>query len=346
MRDVLKDVKSWLSGGDRIALATVISTWGSAPRPAGSRMAISQSGKIAGSVSGGCLEGAVFEQAQAILGGKPASVFHYGVSDDLAFSVGLSCGGEIDVLVEPLSEVHRQLMTAVEKETPVVLRTDTGNSPGAREILAPQTGDLRELLEAERPVLRDGSFLEPFPRPHELFIFGGTHVAVPLTQLATALGFRVTIVDARSKFADADRFPEARRVIHAWPDEVLRELPMDSSTYIVILTHDPKFDDPTITAALRGNPRYIGAIGSKKTHRERVGRLIAAGVAPADLERVHAPIGLDIGAQTAEETALAILSQMVAARHGKQGGPMPGSVTRAPLSDPPPRAGEGSQAPA
>src|ERR671934_68448 len=189
--------------------------------------------------------------------------------------------------------------------------------------------DVKAWLSAENPVRRDGLFLEPFPRPPELFIFGGSHIAIPLTRLANALGFRVTVVDARSKFADAQRFPEARRVIHAWPDEILKDLPIDSSTYIVILTHDPKFDDPTITAALRGRPRYIGAIGSRKTHRDRVARLVAAGVSPDEISRVHAPIGLDLGAQTAEETALAILSEMVAARHGKQGGPMPGSVAAA-----------------
>ena len=186
-----------------------------------------------------------------------------------------------------------------------------------------------DLLNRENPVRQDGAFLEPFPRPPELFIFGGSHVAIPLTRLASAIGFRVTVVDARSKFADRERFPEARRVIHAWPDEILKDLPMDGSTYVVILTHDPKFDDPTITAALRGHPRYIGAIGSKKTHRERVARLVAAGVNPSEIERVHAPIGLDLGAQTAEETALAILAQMVAVRHGKQGGPMPGPAAPA-----------------
>jgi len=154
-------------------------------------------------------------------------------------------------------------------------------------------------------------------------------VAIPLTRLASAIGFRVTVVDARSKFADKDRFPEARRVIKAWPDEILKDLPMDGSTYVVILTHDPKFDDPTITAALHGRPRYIGAIGSKKTHRDRVARLVKAGVNPSEIERVHAPIGLDLGAQTAEETALAILAQMVAVRHGKQGGPMPGPAAAA-----------------
>jgi xanthine dehydrogenase accessory factor len=332
MRDVMDEVKTWLSSGDPVAVATVISTWGSAPRPAGSRMAISQSGKIAGSVSGGCLEGEVFEQAQAILKGKPAQLFHYGVSDDLAWTVGLSCGGEVDVLVEPLAQEHRELIAALEAERPVVLTTDVGNAPGVRQLLGPAEGDAAEILERENPVRRDGLFLEPFPRPPELFIFGGSHVAIPLTRLAAALGFRVTVVDARSKFAEAERFPEARKVIHAWPDEVLKDLPMDGSTYIAILTHDPKFDDPTITAALRGRPRYIGAIGSKKTHRERVARLIAAGVNPADLDRVHAPIGLDLGAQTAEETALAILSQMVAVRHGKAGGPMPGSVAAAATS--------------
>ena len=329
MRDVMPEVKAWLESGDPVAVATVISTWGSAPRPAGSRMAISQSGKIAGSVSGGCLEGEVFEQAQAILKGKPAQLFHYGVSDDLAWTVGLSCGGEVDVLVEPLAQVHRDLIAALEAERPVVLTTDVGNAPGVRQLLSPAEADAAEILERENPVRRDGLFLEPFPRPPELFIFGGSHVAIPLTRLAAALGFRVTVVDARSKFAEAERFPEARKVIHAWPDQVLKDLPMDGSTYIAILTHDPKFDDPTIMAALRGRPRYIGAIGSKKTHRERVARLVAAGVNPADLDRVHAPIGLDLGAQTAEETALAILSQMVAVRHGKAGGPMPGSVAAA-----------------
>ena len=329
MRDVMDDVKSWLLAGDPVAVATVISTWGSAPRPAGSRMAISQSGKIAGSVSGGCLEGEVFEQAQEILNGKPAQLFHYGVSDDLAWTVGLSCGGEIDVLVEPLAQVHRDLMTALQQERPVVLKTGVGESPGARALLTPADPEVPDLLNRENPVRQDGVFLEPFPRPPELFIFGGSHVAIPLTRLASAIGFRVTIVDARSKFADKDRFPEARRVIKAWPDEVLKDLPMDGSTYVVILTHDPKFDDPTITAALRGRPRYIGAIGSKKTHRDRVARLIKAGVDPSEIERVHAPIGLDLGAQTAEETALAILAQMVAVRHGKQGGPMPGPAAAA-----------------
>jgi len=332
MRDVMTEVKAWLESGDPVAVATVISTWGSAPRPAGSRMAISQSGKIAGSVSGGCLEGEVFEQAQAILKGKPASLFHYGVSDDLAWTVGLSCGGEVDVLIEPLAQVHRDLMTALEDERPVVLKTDVGQAPGGRQLLTTADPAVPDLLDREQPVRQDGVFLEPFPRPPELFIFGGSHVAIPLTRLASAVGFRVTVVDARSKFADRERFPEARRVIHAWPDEVLKDLPMDGSTYVVILTHDPKFDDPTIMAALRGRPRYIGAIGSKKTHRDRVARLVKAGVDPGEIERVHAPIGLDLGAQTAEETALAILAQMVAARHGKEGGPMPGLAAAAPAT--------------
>jgi xanthine dehydrogenase accessory factor len=324
MRDVMTEVKAWLEQGDPVAVATVISTWGSAPRPAGSRMAISQSGKIAGSISGGCLEGEVFEQAQAILTGKPAKLFHYGVSDDLAWTVGLSCGGEIDVLVEPLAPVHRDLISALEAERPVVLQTDVAETPGARALLTADDPNAAALLERENAVRQDGVFLEPFPRPPELFIFGGSHVAIPLTRLADGIGFRVTVVDARSKFAEQDRFPQARRVIHAWPDEVLKDLPMDGSTYVVILTHDPKFDDPTITAALRGRPRYVGAIGSKKTHRDRVARLVKSGIDPREIERVHAPIGLDLGARTAEETALAILAQMVAVRHGKQGGPMPG----------------------
>ena len=329
MRDVLPEVKTWLKQEDPVALATVVSTWGSAPRPKGSRMAISRSGRIAGSVSGGCLEGEVFEHAQMILKGAPAQLFHYGVSDDLAFSVGLSCGGEIDILVEPLTQTHQALMQALDAERPVVLATALDENPGARKLVWPDQPDTlltdpQSLLAREEPERRGAWFYEPFPRPHELLIFGGSHVAIPLTRLARVLGFRVTVVDARSKFADAERFPGADRVIHAWPDEVLGGMTMDSSTYVVILTHDPKFDDPTIRAALKGSPRYIGAIGSRKTHRERLNRLKAAGIPAADLERVHAPIGLDLGAETAEETALAILAQMVAVRHGRQGGPMPG----------------------
>src|SRR6195256_2193821 len=170
MRDVMTDVKAWLEQGEAVAVATVISTWGSAPRPAGSRMAISQSGKIAGSVSGGCLEGEVFEQAQAILQGKPASLFHYGVSDDLAWTVGLSCGGEVDVLIEPLAPVHRDLMTALEAEGPGGLKTEVGETPGARQLLTPADPNVSELLDADNPIRQDGSFLEPFPRPAELYI--------------------------------------------------------------------------------------------------------------------------------------------------------------------------------
>src|ERR1700716_1164122 len=168
MRDVMAEVKAWLESGDPVAVATVISTWGSAPRPAGSRMAISQSGKIAGSVSGGCPEGGVFEQAQAILKGKPATLFHYGVSDDLAWTVGLSCGGEVDVLIEPLAPVHRELLSALEAERPVVLKTDVGERPGARKLLTPDDPIVPALLDREQPVRHDGVFLEPFPRPSEL----------------------------------------------------------------------------------------------------------------------------------------------------------------------------------
>ena len=322
MRDVMPEVKAWLDSGDRVAVATVISTWGSAPRPAGSRMAISQSGKIAGSVSGGCLEGEVFEQAQAILQGKPAGLFHYGVSDDLAWTVGLSCGGEVDVLIEPLTEVHRDLIGALEAERPVVLTTDVGEAPGARQLVTAADADVAELLEQEHPVRRDGLFLEPFPRPPELFIFGGSHVAIPLTRLASGLGFRVTVVDARSKFAEAERFPEARKVIHAWPDEVLTAVPMDGSTYIVILTHDPKFDLPALRGVLGKPVGYIGAIGSRKTNQNRFDALRREGFTEEQLGRVHGPIGLDLGGRGAEETALGILAEITAVRFGGSGASM------------------------
>jgi xanthine dehydrogenase accessory factor len=207
----------------------------------------------------------------------------------------------------------------------VVLASALEDKPlGARRLLPGEDREARRLLQGELPERSDGLFLEPFPRLPELLVFGGSHIAIPLTRLATAVGFRVSVIDARSKFADPARFPDAQRVVRQWPDEFLRDRVLDSSTYIVILTHDPKFDDPIIKAALRGKPRYIGAIGSRKTHRERVERLVGSGVSREALASICAPIGLDIGARTAEETALSILAQLVAVRHGRQGGPMPG----------------------
>jgi xanthine dehydrogenase accessory factor len=289
-------------------------------------MAVSQSGSIAGSVSGGCLEGDIYEQAQEVLAGAPPRLLHYGVSDDLAWSVGLSCGGEVDILLEPLGPLHRELLAALEEERPVVLVSRLSDVPGVHHLVPANDAEAAAILDSETPERRDGWFFEPFPRPPELLIVGGSHIAIPLTRLASELGFAVTVIDARAKFADPARFPAARRVIHAWPDEALASQPIDRSTYIVVLTHDPKFDDPAITSALRGNARYVGAIGSKKTHRERLERLRQAGQQPEALARVHAPIGLDLGAQTAEETALAILAEMVAARHGRAGGVLSGTA--------------------
>jgi len=333
MRDILPELEGWLSGGQRVALATVVGTWGSAPRQPGAKMAISASGKIAGSVSGGCLEGAVFEEGMRVLRGAPSRFLHYGVSNDLAWEVGLSCGGEVDILVEELTGPHRELLAALRAESPVVLVSAIGSADrvGARALVTPATpgvfgSQVQEVLRLEEPARTslpgEGEFfLEPYPRPPHLYIFGGVHIAIPLVAMAKGLGFQVTVIDARAKFADRERFPQADAVIHAWPDEVLDRLRVDSSSYVVILTHDPKFDDPTIRAALQTDARYIGAIGSRKTHRERVERLLAAGVDPrAVQERVHAPIGLDIGARSAEETALAILAEMVAARRGRPGG--------------------------
>ncbi len=343
MRDILPEVEGWLDAGERVALATVVGTWGSAPRQPGAKMAISAGGKIAGSVSGGCLEGAVFEEGMRVLHGAPSRFLHYGVSDDLAWEVGLSCGGEVDILVEELAGPHRELLAAIQKESPAVLVSQIGGagSLGARALVTPAApgaygAQVQQVLRSEEPARTslpgEGDFfLEPYPRPPHLYIFGGVHIAIPLVALAKGLGFRVTVIDARAKFADRERFPQADAVIHAWPDEVLDRLPVDSSSYVVILTHDPKFDDPTIRAALQTDARYIGAIGSRKTHRERVERLLATGVDPRALqERVHAPIGLDIGARSAEETALAILAEMVAARRGKTGGPMRVAASKAP----------------
>ena len=311
MREVLDELNEWIGGGEEIAIATVIETWGSSPRPLGSKMLVTRSGKMAGSVSNGCIEGAVFEEAQKVLMSGAPKVAAFGVADDVAFEVGLACGGHIEVFVQPLGRAHRTLVGMLNRDEPATLRTNL--STGEAE-LVDGTAAGTELAR------RDGDvFIEPFRRPAQLVIIGAIHIAIPLHRLAKLMGYRVTVVDARSKFATRERFPEADELIVAWPDEAMAKITVDNSTYVVILTHDPKFDLPALRSVLTKDAGYIGAIGSRKTNQNRFDALRKEGFREEELARVHGPIGLDLGSRGAEETALGILAEITAVRFGGSG---------------------------
>jgi xanthine dehydrogenase accessory factor len=311
MREVLDELNEWIGGREDIAIATVIETWGSSPRPLGSKMLVTRSGKMAGSVSNGCIEGAVFEEAQKVLQSGTPKVAAFGVADDVAFEVGLACGGHIEVFIQPLGTAHRQIVGMLNRHEPATLRTNlvtgeadviSGTPPGTE--LARREGDV---------------FIEPLRRPAHLVIIGAIHIAIPLHRLAKLMGYRVTVIDARAKFATRERFPEADELIVAWPDEAMGKLVIDNSTYVVILTHDPKFDLPALRSVLKKDAGYIGAIGSRKTNQNRFDALRREGFTEAELARVHGPIGLDLGSRGAEETALGIMAEVTAVRFGGSG---------------------------
>ncbi|HEX9475028.1 MAG TPA: XdhC/CoxI family protein [Candidatus Dormibacteraeota bacterium] len=311
MREVLSELQAWTAGGEQIALATVVETWGSSPRPLGSKMIVTRSGKMAGSVSNGCIEGAVFEESQKVLkAGKPR-LAAFGVADDVAFSVGLACGGHIEVFIQPLAPVHQRLIEQLGQNRPATLRTNLVTGEAELSEGTPRGTELAR---------RDGDwFIEPFRRPAHLVIVGAIHIAIPLHRLAKLMGYRVTVVDARAKFATKERFPEADELIVAWPDEAMKALTLDNSTYIVILTHDPKFDLPALRSVLGKDVGYIGAIGSRKTNENRFSALREEGFTEEQISRVHGPVGLDLGGRGAEETALGILAEITAVRFGGSG---------------------------
>jgi len=315
MREVLDELSQWTREGEEVAIATVIETWGSSPRPLGSKMVVTRSGKMAGSVSNGCIEGAVFEEAQKVLkSGKP-KIAAFGVADDVAFEVGLACGGHIEVFIEPMSGLHTMVLERLRRNQPVTLRTNLVT--GEADVVENWTPAASELAHREGDV-----FVEPYRRSAHLVIIGAIHIAIPLHRLAKLMGYRVTVIDARAKFASRERFPEADELIVAWPDEAMSTLTVDNSTYVVILTHDPKFDLPALRSVLRKPAGYVGAIGSRKTNANRFDALRKEGFTEEEISRVHGPIGLDLGSRGAEETALGILAEVTAVRFGGTGASM------------------------
>jgi len=302
---------AWHRAGKGAALATVVETWGSAPRRVGSQLAISGAGEIAGSVSGGCVEGAVVVEAlDAIEAGQPVTL-EYGVSDDDAFAVGLACGGTIRVLVEPVGSV-----------LPEAVLADLVAARAAREAVAYVTGPGGRRLEraghADRfrtdrsGLMEDGeTFVAIHNPPLRLIVVGAVHIAQALVPMARIAGFDPVVIDPRESFATEARFP-GTRLVHDWPDEAVAGIGLDPRTALVLLTHDPKLDDPALMAALRAGAVYLGALGSTRTHAKRVARLEAAGFGPEEIARIHGPVGLDIGAAGPAEIAVSILAEMIA----------------------------------
>ena len=304
----------WHRTGRKAALATVIETWGSAPRQPGSQLAISGEGQIMGSVSGGCVEGAVVTEALEAMEDGQSRLLTFGVSDETAFAVGLACGGTIRVLVEPVGKALPEslladLVAARAAKHPVAYAVDLDS--WSRALLRPgQDGSADLRLRSDKAgVEEDGRFIAPHNPPLRLIVVGAVHIAQPLVAMARACGYAPTLIDPRDTFGAAERFP-GETVLNDWPDEALASLAPDARTAIVTLTHDPKLDDPAIRLAIRSAAFYLGCLGSKKTHAKRVDRLQAEGFSAAEIARIHAPVGLDIGAKTPAEIALSVLAQI------------------------------------
>ena len=337
MLDILDMMNRWVAEGRQVALATVVKTWGSAPRRAGSKMGITAEMVMSGSVSGGCVEGAVVEEAVAGLKDGMPRLLKFGVADDTAWEVGLTCGGSIEVYVEPLNRAWWEAVSGLaqsdrfattvtilegdqlgekallDAQAEVLYRTDklsdeslaamktmakTSSQSGAKEM-----GATRVMVDIQAQ------------RPH-LILIGGVHVSIPLQEMATRLGFRVSIVDPRSAFASAERFPDVANILHSYPDKALPQLGLDHSTYLAVLTHDPKIDDKALITALPADIPYIGVLSSSRTHRQRVARLKQAGISDDLIAQIRTPIGIEIGASTPEEIAVCILAEIIAVRNG------------------------------
>jgi xanthine dehydrogenase accessory factor len=352
MRDIVGQLQSWFEDGTAFALATVTRTWESSPRPPGAAMAVSTSGEAVGSVSGGCVESAVYELGKQVLAtGEPVSVV-YGVADRDAFAAGLTCGGTIEVFIEPVTREtfpdFLRVAQAVEDCQALSVATVTGGSSNvgrhlvigndfvsgslgstgldlgvsiqARGFLeAGRTGTVHLGQDGEQRVDDVAVFVASFTPPPRMFVFGAIDFAAAVVRMGKFLGYRVTLCDARPVFATPRRFPEADEVVVQWPHKFLANAVVDARTVICVLTHDPKFDVPLLEAALQTEAAYIGAMGSRRTHEDRMLRLRDAGVEEHALARLSSPIGLDLGARTPEETAVSIAAEIVASAWGGSG---------------------------
>ena len=356
MKELLDVVRAWQAEWPELGRAVVVRTFGSSPRPEGASLVAAEDGRLAGSVSGGCVEGAAVEEIRRARADGVSRVIRYGISDEQARDVGLACGGTIDMLVEPF--LRPEVLDAAgapggvavviplpadapgpalgphqpgtgEPPAPTMTVAEDGTttgSTGSPEVDAAISRAARDLLA------RDGAativvagrqyFVEGFAAAPRLVIVGAVQVAIPLVRFARELGYATVVVDARAAFATRDRFPDVEGLVIGWLDDVADEIGLGPADAVAVLTHDMKFDEPAIVEALRRGCRYVGAIGSRKTQADRRARLLAAGVEQADLARLRGPIGLDLGGRMPAETALAIMAEVVAERFGGSGVPM------------------------
>lgn len=347
MRDIIDDVDRWLDHDAPMAMATVVETWGSSPRSAGAKMAVTASGQVSGSVSGGCVEGAVVEACLEVMKGEPPKLLKYGVLDETAWDVGLACGGTIEILVElvypdrqrmihDLARANKSFAIAtvikgpaqwigdkvvVQKEgTPIGYSNvdiESDLVSAAQSSLISGKSQRQELLFDKMDSAAVEAFVEVVEPAPTLLIVGGVHIAIVLARIAREIGYRTIVVDPRKVFGSEERFTGADRLIQAWPKDAFKDIEITSTTAVALLTHDPKIDDPAAILALAGPAFYIGALGSRKTHAARRQRLEEAGIPASQLDRIHAPIGIDIGAASPEEIAVSIMAEIIASRHAR-----------------------------
>ncbi|MFE6187906.1 XdhC family protein [Streptomyces sp. NPDC056465] len=362
MRELLSELRAWQAAGTPFALATVVAVRGSAPRAPGAAMAVTAAGTVAGSVSGGCVESDVYEVATETLTTGETRLMTYGISDEEAFGAGLTCGGTIEVLIRPCvtaadREQLRELADLVAAGEPVALATVVSGAapPGARRLVlggrtsgslgdagldAAVTDDARGLLaqgatgtgrygpHGERRMQDVTVFVQTYAPAPRMLVFGAIDHAAATARIGSFLGYRVTVCDARPAFATRERFPTADEVVCAWPHTYLKSTEVDARTVVCVLTHDPKFDVPLLAAVLRTPAAYIGVMGSRRTHDDRIARLRETGVDEAGLARLASPVGLDLGARTPEETAVSIAAEIIQHRWGGTGRPL-GELTGA-----------------
>ncbi|HKB30819.1 MAG TPA: XdhC family protein [Streptosporangiaceae bacterium] len=352
MRDILTEISGWWQAGETFGLATVVRTFRSAPRDPGAALAVSAAGDVVGSVSGGCVEGAVYEVAREVCDTGQPVLQTYGVSDDDAFAVGLTCGGILDIFVEPVNRSSfpefDDVAVAIERGDPVAVATVVAGpgSIGARRVIWPGdasgslgltrlddavdddtrgmlaqgiTGVRRYGAEGERRADELSVFVHSFAPPPRMVVFGAIDFAAAVAKIGKYLGYHVTVCDARPVFATPARFLDADEVVVDWPHRFLQRMAVDERTVICVLTHDPKFDVPVLEVALRTPAAYVGAMGSRRTHDDRLARLRAVGLTEAELARLRSPIGLDLGARTPEETAVSVAAELIQLRWGGSG---------------------------
>lgn len=332
MVDHIEQIDKWLEEGKQLAIARVVSTWRSSPRPAGSSLVVTEDGDMMGSVSGGCVEKAVVAKALKVIETGEASLENYGVADEDAWEVGLSCGGKLDVFIQPFftHDTWQEINTAKEHKEGIILITRIGS--GAKTLLTDPEGIENEGLSeamvsrslelyqvAKNSIIEvEGIryFQQSLPPKPKMILIGSAHISAELTSLAHLYGFETILIDPRDTFAKKTHFESDPGTVHVnWPQEVLPDYSLDRNTYVVILSHDPKIDDEALKLVLKSNVKYIGALGSRKTHAKRVARLEGYGFSEEEINRIKAPIGISISSHSASEIALSIIAQVIQTRN-------------------------------